>query len=332
VRTAELHDPARDRRLPTETWYPAADRHAGADLDDATKDEFDVVPGVSTRKQQAVRDAEPADGTFVPVVFSHGFGGHRRQTTHLCSHLASHGYVVTAPDHVGNTLDDVMRDLLGGVSDERALEVFAESAADRPADVSLALDALGAGDAGLPVVDGAAGVAGHSFGGWTALAAVAADDRFAAALPLAPGGGDVGNIDGIDVRDTLELDWGRVVPTLFMAADGDSILGLDGIRDLFVRTPSATGLVVLHDADHFHFQDDVESMHDLMSTIMGGTLRPSSELMSGAEAYQLIDGVGLAHFDAHLRGLDEAADLLDDDLQAMLAGRGIDVEVVRPAG
>ena len=28
------------------------------------------------------------------MAFSHGFGGHRRQTTHFCIHLASHGYVV----------------------------------------------------------------------------------------------------------------------------------------------------------------------------------------------------------------------------------------------
>jgi len=31
------------------------------------------------------------------------FGGHRRQSTFFCTHLASHGYVVAAADHTGNT-------------------------------------------------------------------------------------------------------------------------------------------------------------------------------------------------------------------------------------
>ena len=41
------------------------------------------------------------------LVFSHGWGGIRWQSAFLTEHLASHGYVVIAPDHTHNTfLDD----------------------------------------------------------------------------------------------------------------------------------------------------------------------------------------------------------------------------------
>jgi predicted dienelactone hydrolase len=33
------------------------------------------------------------------VLYSHHSAGHRRAATFLCTHLASHGYVVAAPDH-----------------------------------------------------------------------------------------------------------------------------------------------------------------------------------------------------------------------------------------
>ena len=45
---------------------------------------------------------------------SHGFGGHRRQSTHFCTHLDSHGYVVAAPDHLGNTTMETMAWALSG--------------------------------------------------------------------------------------------------------------------------------------------------------------------------------------------------------------------------
>ncbi len=35
-------------------------------------------------------------------------GAHRLFTSHLCTHLASHGYIVAAPDHLGNTYLDLL--------------------------------------------------------------------------------------------------------------------------------------------------------------------------------------------------------------------------------
>ncbi|MGH7858791.1 MAG: alpha/beta hydrolase family protein, partial [Candidatus Binatia bacterium] len=80
-----------DRSLPIEVWYPATDAFGGKDVAEATRDVYDLIPGLPPGWQEAVRDADAREGSFPLVAFSHGFGGHRRQTTFLCTHLASHG-------------------------------------------------------------------------------------------------------------------------------------------------------------------------------------------------------------------------------------------------
>src|SRR5262245_49021614 len=75
VRTVELEDRARDRRLVAEVWYPASAALAGADLDPARRDSYPLFPGFPNAWQAAVRDAAPAPaGAPLPfAVFSHGF-------------------------------------------------------------------------------------------------------------------------------------------------------------------------------------------------------------------------------------------------------------------
>ena len=50
--------------------------------------------------------AEPPPDGWPIALFSHTSAGHRRQSSFLCRHLASHGYVVAAVDHTGNTARD----------------------------------------------------------------------------------------------------------------------------------------------------------------------------------------------------------------------------------
>lgn len=340
VRTFEVHVAlgeddgagAGDRTVPVEVWYPAASRHAGQDLEPATQDTYSMMAGTPPMPQEAVRDAEPADDSFPPIVFSHGFAGHRRQTTHLCTHLASHGYVVAAPDHVGNTTADVMGWMLTGSAPTDMRDYVYECADARPRDASRTLDGLLSGEFGVRARDDGAGMSGHSFGGWTTLQTTAQDERILAALPLAPAGGADELADPEDPRvamsELLELTWGRSVPTLMIVADDDSVLPLEGMHDLLKRTDSIDRMVVLVDADHFHFCDNAELTHDLMTSVMGEGARPSGELVPGAHAYDVTNGLGLAHFDAELRHIPEAAALLERDLDEVLAERGINVDVV----
>ena len=122
-----------------------------------------------------IGDAEMAAGRFPVVLFSHGFGGHRRQSTFLCTHLASHGYVVVAMDHTGNTVIDMAQMTLQVMMGEPMPEpgpMIAELITARPLDAIFVLDSLFAGKLGIDPASLDAdrvGMAGHSFGGWTTL-------------------------------------------------------------------------------------------------------------------------------------------------------------------
>src|SRR5712692_8142577 len=99
VRTIQALDTLRNRLFPCEVWYPAAAQHAGQDLAPATQDFFTVPPSDAPRSQMAVRNASAQPGTYPLLICSHSSGGRRRQSTFLCTHLSSHGYVVAALDH-----------------------------------------------------------------------------------------------------------------------------------------------------------------------------------------------------------------------------------------
>src|SRR5262249_19714316 len=152
VRTANTTDAARQHRpLTIELWYPATDAYAGKDVAESSRDAYDLLPGFPPAWQEAVRDAAPRSGSYPLVAFSHGFGGHRRQSTFLCTHLASHGYVVAAVDHTGNTVFDVMQAVLalqmgGAMPDPEAL--VSEFITARPLDVQFMIDRVLDGTAG----------------------------------------------------------------------------------------------------------------------------------------------------------------------------------------
>ena len=338
VRT--VHEQRGSRPLPIELWYPATDDHAGRDRAPDTRDAYELLPGLPPAWQEAVRDATPRAGRFPLVAFSHGYGGHRRQSTFLCTHLASHGYVVAAVEHTGNTILDTLRAVLaaqaGGV-DRDPRPVIDEFIVARPADVSFTIDRVTAGAGGLAdrVDQERIGAAGHSFGGWTTLAVTASDRRVRAALPLAPAGG--GSVLPVQrMREALDFRWGRDVPTLFVVADRDTLLPLAGMHELFAVTPSSKRMVVLRNADHMHFCDRAEEVHEMFRLMPGDpvfaaiqqAIPPIGELCPGAHAELAIRALGLAHVDAHLKGDERAARFLAGDVAGALAAHGVAVDVV----
>ena len=336
VRTLDWRDEARDGRpLPTEVWYPATEEFRGKDIDAATRDRYDLVPGFPPGSQEAVRDATARAGTFPLVVFSHGFGGHRRQSTFLCTHLASHGYVVAAPDHTGNTVFEMVRTMMMaqmGTPPPDPATLLPELMAARPADVSFVIDRMttpSASGAGVSVEASRVAVAGHSFGGWTALVTTARDPRVSAVLALAPAGGPT-RLPSDALGAAMDFAWGRDVPTLFLVADLDTILPLRGIYELYEKTTSPKRMIVLERADHMHFCDQVEQVHELFRMMpppvfdqLAKDILPITELCSGDSAYRFTRGLGLAHLDAELRGDEAARRFLEDDLIARLASEGV---------
>ncbi|MGW4502622.1 alpha/beta hydrolase family protein [Micromonospora sp. NPDC004336] len=109
--------PGRHRELMASVWYPAA-RHARR---------HPVAPWMPVAPMRALlasagfdADVAPAPRTFghegapvirtpgrLPVVvFSHGAGGHRSETTIVVQELASHGYVVVTVAHTYDTFSE----------------------------------------------------------------------------------------------------------------------------------------------------------------------------------------------------------------------------------
>lgn len=99
------------------------------------------------------------------VIFSHGLASDRQHFAAIARHIASYGFVAVTIEHPGSSLQK-FQNLLGGKTNE----VFdTQEFIDRPQDISYVLDDLERRFPGLANVQHA-GVVGHSFGGYTALA------------------------------------------------------------------------------------------------------------------------------------------------------------------
>jgi dienelactone hydrolase len=338
VRSETWRDAARDRALDVEIWYPAAAGFAGCDIDPATQDAFpiiwttaqrgDAAPG--TIRQSAVRDATPAKLPGLLVLFSHGYAGHRREATFLSTHLASHGYVVVSADHIGSTSWDVDAALEEDHPEDRQ-DARHTMGINRKGDVPfLVAEATRRGYASA----GAIGVTGISLGGWTTLIAPAVEPRVAAIAPMCPAGGRSPVSPGKNaLSELLELGGSDQVYCLHMVADRDAWLPLYGQLEIFARLPGPAQMVILRDADHNHFVDDIPTSHawyreitlalaeaypdgDTHWNSIAQSIAPIEELVDAEVAYALWRGLTVAHFDARLRGRAEAVELLEHRVRA----------------
>ena len=147
-RTLALQDPARQRSVVTEVWYPTADRPG-------PRDHEQRGPYVT---EVTVRDAQPGGAVYPLVLLSHGTGGNRLTMAWLATGLVHRGYIVAAVDHWGNTHDN-------------AIPEYFLKAWERPQDLSFALtELLRHPDFGPHIAPEAVGAIGFSLGGYTVLA------------------------------------------------------------------------------------------------------------------------------------------------------------------
>lgn len=129
------------------------------------------------------------------------------------------------------------------------------------------------------------------------------------------------------------------VPVLYLAAENDVPIPLDGVAELFGRTPASKRMFVLRRADHQHFVDDVEGEHEALRAAllpgdaawMPAAMRPASELCTGEQAHEFIRGLALAHFDASLRQQGAAERFLAAGAEAALAAHGVAAFAYPPA-
>ena len=194
------------RTLQVEVWYPAEDwsremprdtvRRFLGEWDELILDIFNLI-GVPNEEvanfdnnTNSARDvAMRFDNAPYPIVlFSHGNAGLRFQNYIMCEYLASHGYIVLSPDHVGNALFVTFPDRLVLYNFLGVLAAFI----DRQKDISFIIDELeelNKGDTDdffKGMVDfSRIGVIGHSFGANTAQEVVKQDERIGASVAFA---------------------------------------------------------------------------------------------------------------------------------------------------
>lgn len=317
-----------DRTLPVEVWYPA--RGGGEPAEYVLKVgvlELARLPSPRGARRDAQLDRRGAP--YPAVVFSHGNGGTRIQSVYLTEYLVTHGFVVAAPDHVGNTFAEQVN---------KALAIPpAEAAALRPGDVSRALDALlERSDAPDGTLSGSTdasrlGVAGHSFGGYTTLrvagatidtAAVLAeclaggglicdgwenvempasqaDPRFVSALAHAPGGAQAmygGNRNGFaDVS----------MPVMIQGGTTDAITPWATEQEApFDSLPAPKSLLGIEKAGHFTFSDMCLLIEELGLTVQEFDDGCGPSNIPFAEAHAIIDRYSTAWFQRTLLGVD----------------------------
>lgn len=304
------------RTLLTDVWYPATDdsrslpkntmtdfllRGQAPSILLAFRAGFKVkVDDLDSRyKNEAIRDARMRDGKFPLVVFSHGNGGLRFQSTFWCDHLASHGYVVIACDHTGNSAATVV----GGkiiLHDSKSRE---QHAADRPKDVSYLIDCMtrfhrgeDSRFAGRIRLDQIA-VGGHSFGGYTCNEVISVDDRVKAIIPMTP-----------VFRERKKFD----VPLLLFVATEDATIksaGNENARKYYEESTGPKYLVEIKDAGHFSFSDMGQFRPDFGDGVGEGKriTRPEEPIkyLSLPRTYEITNAYSVAFLGRYLQGQKE---------------------------
>ena len=320
--------PAGARSLLVEVWYPADDAAAtdaamGHPVAEFVPEGADRVAfedllaklspsgKIGTRLQTAsAYDGElAAGGPWPVVVFSHCHNCVRFSAFTIAEHLASHGLIVAAPDHAGNTLFDQLEGDSAQIG-----EAFLEVRRD---DLVAVLDALldPASAVVPPALLGQSdpariGALGHSFGAATVGRLAQDDPRVLAAMPIAA---PIENpfFPGNKLADIH-------VPLLTILAEEDNSIGAVGnsvIETNFGAANPPIRLLRVKDAGHWNFSD----ICGLIADFDPGCGAGQRQTVPG-EAFTYLDiavGRGIARayaaafFDRYLEGNPDAAAYLD---------------------
>ncbi len=311
-------DPATNgpRSLMTEVWYPATEDTRGLPknrlLEFFNKNktpEFalllqlafgvDMAKADERFKNVAVRDARIRDGVFPLLLFSHGNGGLRMQNAFWCEHMASHGYIVMAPDHTGNCAVTFIDGEMVLFQDDD--EGRTRSKTDRPKDLSFLIDTMermnkGGDSRFFGRVDlEHIGVAGHSFGGYTCTWVSSQEPRVDAIAPMAGVAGERTNYE---------------CPVMLLFATEDDTLGAEKvelIRRYYEESKGPRYYVEFKNAGHFSFTEMYQLKADFGDGVGKGKRIVSGEpidYLPMETAFTLTNGYAAAFFGKYLKGLD----------------------------
>jgi predicted dienelactone hydrolase len=291
-----------NRTLTLDVWYPVDP------IDDSGP--FSVYDLLFAGIESDVARADvpvSREGRFPLIVFSHGSNGIRFQSFFLMETLASHGFIVVAPDHAGNTAADP---IFGTV------DPFPVVVVNRPLDVSFVIDVMLARDADpLDPFSGRLrsdqiGVAGHSFGAFTALAmasgfaSVPSDPRVRVIVPISPAAGILSDDELRSIR----------IPMMVLGGTSDVTTPIDpnSVRTFALPAARPRYRVDLEKAGHSSFTN----ICDIGDALTGAGLPPAlaefllgsldegcaPELIGIEEAHQLTRFYAVSFFQRHLAG------------------------------
>ncbi len=312
--TLRITDASRDRTLTLEIWYPQKNTESqghpieefliGQDKTSYEELLATAPNGCPSTATQSSRDAVAIDSAPLPLlVFSHCHNCARFSSFAIAERLASHGFIVAAPDHKGNTLFD---DLAGeGVMlDSEFLQV-------RAADISFVIDEMLTGQANLTVDPDKIGVYGHSFGAVTTGLVLQEDPRpiagFAIASPM-----ENPLLTGVDI-DNIEDPVGFLV-----AVEDNSITEFGNlfIRRNFADVKTTAWIGEVSDAGHWSFSD-ICGVHPQFEACCGmGTRQTDGEPFTYLPVNQgiaLAQAYVTAFFMAHIQGDANAKRYLSED-------------------
>ncbi len=267
---------------------------------------------------------QTGSGPFPVIIFSHGLGGSREGYEYLGRYWAARGYVSVHLQHVGSDAavwqDTPLTNLMSSLRKSAANR---DNAANRPLDVSFAIDRLEKlNQENSPLKNrldlARLGVAGHSFGAFTALAVAGqvfitpgdqeisyGDPRVKAAVAMsAP----------VPARkNTLDRAFGKIkIPMYHLTGTLDSS-PIGDTRPAERRVPfdhilgAEQYLLTLSGGDHMIFAG------------VSRSLTPETE----KQFKDLICESSTAFWDAHLKGDAKAKAWLTNDFKTALSTNGV---------
>ncbi|HEY4241864.1 MAG TPA: hypothetical protein VGM88_18715 [Kofleriaceae bacterium] len=264
------HDDATGRDLVMQAWYPTSAVATATpiqNLEDAHLADYATLLGSApaacpTRMVTVAIDAPVATGTFPLVAFSHCHDCTRLSNASTAERMATHGFIVVAVDHAGNTLWDHLNGIEANL-DAAELDV-------RAGDVSFAIDTMLAGTFAASIDPAKIGVFGHSFGSVTAGRVAELDPRIQAVGALcAP-------IDNPLVTGVMSADVPQ--PILFMEMEEDnSILSIGNfyIDKNYQDAPGEAWEVTIPDAGHWSVSD-LDGLVDIFAPGCGDGVRQTT--------------------------------------------------------
>lgn len=251
------------RALTVMTWYPSRAPSPGTPIEDLVTDPADRATMVALlskapcarKRVGSTNGLPPADGKFPLIAYSHCHSCTAFSSAVIAERLASHGFVVAAPDHLGNTVFDAQRGMSAPLN--------GEFLATRAADIKAVID----GALTMPNVDpGLIGMFGHSYGAATTGLVLAREARVRAGVAI---GAPMEN-DLLPPAKMADIK----VPAMFVIAREDnsiSEIGNNIIRSNFKRGNPPLWLQEVDDAGHWSFSDIASLTPSLMPGCGDGT-------------------------------------------------------------